>query len=52
MNTIKIWASYQGRGAEQVDLADSWHEARYLVGEYREAYGPGWSVWAGSRKGG
>lgn len=48
---IKIWASYQGRAAEEVDLADSWQEARGMVSEYRMAYGQGWAVWAGSRKG-
>jgi len=48
-STIKIWGLYHGN-VEQIDEASSWQEARYLVREYRMAFGSEWSVWAGSRR--
>ena len=45
---IKIWGRYCGV-VEEIDTADSWQEARYLVNEYRMAYGAEWSVWAGAK---
>jgi hypothetical protein len=38
----------QGPGLEpeEVDSASDESTAAYLVGEYRMAFGPGWSIWA------
>lgn len=40
-----IMARMPGQPAEEVDEADDLKEAKYLVGEYRIAYGPQWTVW-------
>jgi hypothetical protein len=48
---IKIWGRYQG-SVEEIDTAETWQEARYLLNEYRTAFGPGWNLWAGSRRDG
>jgi hypothetical protein len=48
---IKLWAAYQGRDPEEIETVDTWREARTLVREYRMAYGQGWAVWAGSKRG-
>ena len=39
-----IWGKYQGE-KEEIDTADDVTTAKYLVGEYRMAYGAGWSIW-------
>ena len=31
-------------GSETIDTADTLRDARYLVAEYRLAFGPGWRV--------
>ena len=40
----RIMGSYRGR-AEEVDTADSEKEANRLLGEYRMAFGAGWTLW-------
>jgi hypothetical protein len=32
-------------GTEEVDTAETRHEADYMLGEYRLAFGPGWVLW-------
>lgn len=39
----EIIGRYQGE-SEVIDTADTKQEAEYLVGEYRLAYGAGWSI--------
>jgi hypothetical protein len=36
---------YRGR-AEELDTAETEHEAQRLASEYRMAFGAGWTVWA------
>ncbi len=40
-----IWGQYQGGEAEEIDTAADRKEARYLIGEYRLAFGAGWVLW-------
>ena len=44
--TIAIMGKYRGKPTEKLDTAESSEEARTLVGEYRMAFGVGWTVWA------
>ena len=39
-----IWGEYEGK-KEKIDRAKTEHEANYLVGEYRLAFGKGWKIW-------
>ena len=48
--TISIWGRLSGKKPEKIDEASNWKEARYLVVEYRMAYGSSWVIWAGPRK--
>lgn len=32
-------------GTEEIDTADDLESAKYLVGEYRIAFGAGWTIW-------
>ncbi len=32
-------------GTEELDTADTLKEAKFLVGEYKMAYGAGWTIW-------
>lgn len=41
---FQIMGSYQGE-VEEIDTAESETEALELVGEYRLAFGQGWTVW-------
>jgi hypothetical protein len=43
--TFRIMGSYKGTGAEEIDTANDRATADYLLGEYRLAYGAGWSLW-------
>lgn len=49
MASVKIWGEYHG-SAEVIDTAPNWKEARRLAGEYRMAYGNGWTIWCGLKK--
>lgn len=40
----KIIGRYAGQ-TEEVDEAETRKEARYLLNEYRLAFGAGWSLW-------
>jgi hypothetical protein len=40
----KIVGSYKGGSFEEIDLAKSQDEAKYLLGEYRLAYGNDWVI--------
>lgn len=40
-----IMGKYPGQDAEEVDEAENLEEARFLVKEYRMAFGPEWSIW-------
>lgn len=40
----KIWAKYRDQDWEEVDEADNFEDAQYLIGEYRMAFGPGWTI--------
>ncbi len=41
-----IWGKGpQQRAREEIDGAETRQEARYLVGEYRLAFGAGWKIW-------
>jgi hypothetical protein len=40
----KIMGRYAGR-TEEIDEFDSKEEAENMLGEYRMAYGAGWSLW-------
>jgi hypothetical protein len=42
---FRIMGSYHGTGAEEIDTANDRATADYLLGEYRLAYGAGWSLW-------
>jgi hypothetical protein len=33
------------RAPERLDTADNEHNAEYLVGEYKMAFGPKWKIW-------
>jgi hypothetical protein len=46
--TINIWGKYRDK-VEKIDSTTSQRDARYLVGEYRMAYGQEWIVWAGRK---
>jgi hypothetical protein len=32
-------------GTEEIDSAETLKDARYLAGEYRLAFGVGWTIW-------
>jgi hypothetical protein len=50
--TISIWGQLPGKAAEVIDRASSVQEARYLVGQYRMAFGPQWKkIWYGRKDG-
>lgn len=40
----KIMGKYKGR-IEEIDTADDHKEAEFLLGEYRMAFGPDWTLW-------
>jgi hypothetical protein len=42
---IEIWGKSAKTPAEEIDTAEDMKEARYLIGEYHLAFGPGWSFW-------
>jgi len=45
---MKSYLAIMGRlegNVEEIDRADDKDEARYLVQEYRMAFGPDWSIW-------
>ena len=42
---FRIMGTYQGE-TEEIDTADNKEEARYLVAEYRLAFGADWRIWA------
>lgn len=42
---IEIWGKSAKTPAEEIDTAEDTKEARYLIGEYQLAFGPGWSFW-------
>ncbi len=44
-----IWGRSQ-YGTEEVDTAETMPDARYLLAEYRLAFGAGWSLWIKRRK--
>jgi hypothetical protein len=46
MAEIKIWGKYQNHAKEELDTAKDVKDAKYLVGEYRLAFGSGWTIWA------
>jgi hypothetical protein len=50
MKTYKIMAKSK-YGKEEVDTAEGEKTARYLIGEYRMAFGIGWEIWAEDSKG-
>lgn len=38
-----IFGKYQGQPWEEIDTANDKQECDYLLGEYRMAFGPGWT---------
>ncbi len=42
-----IWGKYKGR-VERVDSCSK-KDVAYLLGEYRLAFGKGWTLWAGRK---
>lgn len=42
---FKIMGKLPGLETEEIDSADTMKEARYLLKEYRMAFGPEWSLW-------
>ncbi|KKL85647.1 hypothetical protein LCGC14_1952620 [marine sediment metagenome] len=42
--TYKVMGRYNG-DTEELDSADSEQEAKYLLNEYRMAFGAGWILW-------
>ena len=47
---IKIWGKYSGK-TEVIDEAETQEAAQNLAGEYRMAFGAGWTIWTGSKNG-
>ena len=45
---IYINGEYQGR-TETIDEAETMKDARYLLQEYRMAFGPEWLLWISQR---
>ena len=45
-----INAQYQNNPKETIDNAETFKDAKYLVNEYRAAYGIGWSIWISQRQ--
>jgi hypothetical protein len=41
---LKIMGRYNGV-TEELDTAKDQQEAEYLLGEYRLAFGAGWTIW-------
>lgn len=41
---IKIMGKFEGT-TEELDTADNDNSAKYLLAEYRMAFGPGWQIW-------
>ena len=50
--SINIWGRYKKAAPEIIDTAETLKDARYLVGEYRLAFGQDWLIWHGRRKDG
>jgi hypothetical protein len=48
---IKIWGSYKSGPIEVLDEADTQEEAQNMAGEYRMAFGAGWTIWTGAKNG-
>jgi len=46
--TTRIWGRYEGRAPEVIDTVAPGAAAR-LLGEYRLAFGAGWTLWLGRR---
>lgn len=45
MEEFKIVAKGEGTNYyEEIDTAETQEDADYLIGEYKMAFGPGWSV--------
>lgn len=44
-----IWGRSE-YGTEEVDTAETMSDARYMVREYRLAFGSGWVLWIKRRK--
>jgi hypothetical protein len=44
MKHYRIMGTYRGR-TEEIDSATSEKDARYLLAEYRLAFGSAWKVW-------
>ena len=40
----KIMGKYDGT-TEEIDVADEWSEAIYMVDEYTMAFGSDWEIW-------
>jgi len=49
--SIKIWGKYQRLPVEELDEADDQEEAQNMAGEYRMAFGAGWTIWTGAKNG-
>jgi len=47
MSTVVIWGKYKNGKTEKIDETDN---PEYLVREYRIAFGPDWTIWAGRKK--
>ena len=43
--TFVIWGKTSGARKEEIDQADTERDARYLVHEYRMAFGSDWNIW-------
>lgn len=49
--TYKIMGRCGGGETEEIDSADSEQEAKYLLNEYRMAFGAGWFLWVKQTRG-
>lgn len=49
-NVYRIMGTYRGK-TEIVDRATGLQSARYLLGEYRLAFGPSWKLWIADSRG-
>lgn len=42
---FRIMGQYNSRPQEELDTAETESGAKYLMGEYRLAFGAGWRIW-------
>ena len=45
---MTIWGKYKDKPIEKIDSCKK-EDAEFMVGEYKLAFGSGWTIWAGKK---